>query len=171
MKATSPAVLALLFATQAALACDTCGGYGNADYLESDEHSAFSGSGPQGPMFGVNPGSTSNFIWRGKGEAWEQSSGYSWEWTGVHDQAHKSCKDDPNVPEGECEVPPEIEIEKKKNLARSCIVAVDDDYYYTKTASGLNLKIFREYIEHDIDAITYANQQIVYDVSRSASGA
>lgn len=97
-------------------------------------------------MFGVSPASTSGFIWRGRGEAWEQSNGYSWEWTGVHDQHHKDCDPEDPDPKDPCKIPDEIDIEKKKNLARSCIVSVDNDYYYSKSAAGLFSKLYRESI-------------------------
>lgn len=104
-------------------------------------------------MFGINPGSNSGFIWRGRGEAWEQSSGYTWEWTGVHDKKHKKCEPKDDKP---CPIPPEIDIEEKKNLARACIASIDNNYYYTKSWAGLIDRVYHESIQHNIDAVTYS---------------
>lgn len=49
-------------------------------------------------------------------------------------------------------------------------MSVDDDYYYTKSVDALTSKLYRESVQHEIEATTYSGQQIVYDVSRNAGG-
>ncbi len=122
-------------------------------------------------MFGMNPGETSGFVWRGRGDAWSQSSGYRWEWTGVHEhECKKECPTCPDPVEEFCAPPPAIDIERKKNLARACVAAVDNNYYYSKTWDGITSKVFHESTAHDLFGITYSNQQIIYDVSRDVGG-
>jgi len=82
MKATSATVLALVFGTSLGLQTSDDVATNTVEHQEVSNFDAqIIGAGAGINQWSLNP----NFAWQGQGEAWKQSQGYKWQWTGIWD--------------------------------------------------------------------------------------
>jgi len=152
IRTTSAAVLALLFAS--AFACDQCGDHSHDDH----DYTIV------GPQFGLNSWAfDSDYIVRGRGDTWQQSSGQRWEWQGVYDGPERPCPEPCPEPEP-CPDPEPVE-----NLARACAVSLDR--YHADFIDEDRTDNDNAATVHDINSVIQQRQEILYDIDNTVTHA